>query len=532
MKLKNGNYLIPFWGASDYLSRGRDSLGLQTASLATYARLIPIITNLTSRIRYFGFYCWLLEEYAKKVGDTDPKIQKMYIRRAELLIAFMMVKCRPGLTGIPGVAYASNHVNNDILDLKLGADQEPGKSDTYWALSSGAFGQYYAAAMQMAGFIVHSKNAPEIFIPTEKNGRPLAKSFEENLVPDHRTLFWSSIEHGSCEQSSLELLIKSYSISDIPDGSFEQRIYIDLLRSNDVPIDTDELEYISTDINLTKTYFRRSTAKIILKHINENRDIWSTFKNKIYQQNGDFDLPDVEEVAFGWYYYQLNEYWHYGIETVFWAMLASMDLYPDEYNQVTIQYFIEKFKEGIFNRIIQDITEEASRLTVEEISGIESIQSESEFVESIGRRIAERDPFGAASLGIRMLIKIFKNNQQHLSKLSSYTTRFNISRQGDVIGGLRWMGTVSMAYVKDLVEIIVKRYLINRHIKVAFEKMGSGIKNTLKFSIEHNIISHLETIEPAFTTPRIYSLFQIMRDSGLIDNDNKITERGLNFLNE
>ena len=101
-----------------------------------------------------------------------------------------------------------------------------------------------------------------------------------------------------------------------------------------------------------------------------------------------------------------------------------------------------------------------------------------------------------------------------------------------MLEGLKWIEKNKQGDTLAFIQQIIQRYLINRHLHVAFSKMGAGTKNTLKFNIEHNLISHLETIEPTFTTPRIYSLYQIMADLGLIDEEGKITEAGSKVLNE
>lgn len=50
--LQKGKSVYPFWGASINLITGLDPLGLQTTSEATYATMMPGISNLTNRLRY------------------------------------------------------------------------------------------------------------------------------------------------------------------------------------------------------------------------------------------------------------------------------------------------------------------------------------------------------------------------------------------------------------------------------------------------------------------------------------------------
>src|SRR5450631_1575984 len=45
---------------------GLDPLGLQAPSIRLYQALVPGISNVTPRTRYYGFYPWLSEEYARR----------------------------------------------------------------------------------------------------------------------------------------------------------------------------------------------------------------------------------------------------------------------------------------------------------------------------------------------------------------------------------------------------------------------------------------------------------------------------------
>jgi hypothetical protein len=64
---------------------GLDPLGMQTGSVNIYQRLLPGISNVTLRIRYYGLYAWLARTYAKEIGDTNPKTWQRFIRRTEAL---------------------------------------------------------------------------------------------------------------------------------------------------------------------------------------------------------------------------------------------------------------------------------------------------------------------------------------------------------------------------------------------------------------------------------------------------------------
>ncbi len=63
------SYRAPYWAKSGNFVRGRDPLGVQNSSISVYATLLPGMTNLTLRLRYYGMYLWLLDEYGKFTID-------------------------------------------------------------------------------------------------------------------------------------------------------------------------------------------------------------------------------------------------------------------------------------------------------------------------------------------------------------------------------------------------------------------------------------------------------------------------------
>ena len=143
--LQKGNSISPFWGENINLITGLDPLGLQVTSEATYSTLLPGISNLTNRLRYYGFYCWLINFYFQKEKKGNQTEQYRFIRRAELMIAIIMQSERPEITQITGSLFASNLIKESIdnYDLAAGADKDKGNENVYWKYASGAFGQYY-----------------------------------------------------------------------------------------------------------------------------------------------------------------------------------------------------------------------------------------------------------------------------------------------------------------------------------------------------------------------------------------------------
>lgn len=139
--------------------RGLDPLGLQNTSDSTFSILLPGLINVTGRIRYFSFYCWLLDEYSKRVGSNDPKEQKKFIMTAEYIIALSSQFYIGNNGSNPGSNNAKLEIQNneiDLYNLNAGIYKPDGTTaNIYWNFGWGTFGQNYLRSMRDIGIIIN-----------------------------------------------------------------------------------------------------------------------------------------------------------------------------------------------------------------------------------------------------------------------------------------------------------------------------------------------------------------------------------------
>ena len=67
---------------------GLDHLGVQAPCIQIYSQLLPGITNVTDRARYYSLYPWLLARFEKAGWRSEAQIQTM-LRRAECLLTLI-----------------------------------------------------------------------------------------------------------------------------------------------------------------------------------------------------------------------------------------------------------------------------------------------------------------------------------------------------------------------------------------------------------------------------------------------------------
>lgn len=503
-----------FWAESGDFIRGRDPLGIQNSSIATYSSLLPGMTNLTLRIRYYGFYLWLLQEYHLLPNDSPFKknYQSHYnfIRRAELIMAYVMVNQFPDVLNIVGSDFAFNNKGNfynGYYDIERGADKGSGSEKLYWKYSSGAFGQYYVGAL--INFNLVHPNQELFFVKTEK-GDKMANAFRKSISGHSLKVILDCILTGKLFIEQMEVL-QEFALHKIPPLSEELNFYQSLLIEDD---------------NITSNFPQKQRVETILCFLRDvdsltEKNEWGNFPFRIYLQNGFIGQPHQTEASIGWYYYYLNELVHYSLETIFWGLLREMDK-----KEPQMQTFIAEIKKNVIEQIgIQ------GDILVSNVNLALKAKSVEEYLKEISQFIKHELSIKAIASSISMLFDLYKTNITQLATLEKYATNHFLSdKRGNVIG------VFNQLFIKQenkkledfVANLLIK--ILNDHIAVALDKMAGREQNLLKFIIEDNRLVHIETMKPNFTSPRLKTLHNFLTDLHFLDNSSNLTEMGKDFL--
>jgi len=532
--LNKGKSLFPFWGTSINLIMGLDPLGLQTTSEATYSSLFPGISNLTNRLRYYGFYCWLLDFYFQREKKGNSTEQYRFIRRAELMIAIMMQSQRKNVQQITGSNFATNLIataEDDYFDLADGADRDDPSKTTYWKYPSGAFGQYYSGAMQTLALINTAINEDGDIIYTisqphqrqKVSGVQLAEAFDSTLTHEIKELFYTNIKTGKLYHSDIPELIAYYSIDVINPDSDEWDLYAEMLLDKDEP---------SQEIEELFTFSRRETILSLLRlaSLNDNKYDWYQFLLSCYLKKLGNDSEPASETHIGWYCYQLNEYWQFACGAIFWAVLQNLYHYhQDQY----LPHFVNELSAEIYDEICRgiNVNPEDSVIISDVVARMPEGKTEEEIKESIETRASD-NPIIAAKNGFLLLFQIYRNNKEQLHPLKEFMSRKQIIRDGNMVDGIMTIHTAKKEELKSFIEQFILRNIIYRHQMVAIRKMGNGTQATHKFIIEEQYIRFIEIFPPRNTSPRMFAMQNIMHDLQVIDEKNMLSQLCQKLLSE
>ena len=519
--INTGQWKAPFWGASKKFITGLDMLGMQNASIATYAVLLPGLTNLTRRIRYYGFYMWLLEQYAKTKGIVSVLEFQRFMRRGELILAFVMAHNQTEEFGVVGSLYARKWLQADMDPIDIAAGADRGNDNIYWQYSSGAFGQYYQGALSSMGLIAPSENESRIFVCTPDYGRKLAGLFENTIDETTREIYLEAIDRGTVSREELSALGKEFSLTSIQPLSKEWEFYIEMLFGKDYPT----IETIAGH-----NTFRLETILLYMEYLKNPKqfEIAGTFPRSFHYRQWDVK-PFMDYTAcMGWYYYSLNEFAQYALGMILWAFLVELD----RQGSIPLPEMVNTFTDLSHSALLEslEINKNLSDLSFQEFSndlyqqGFIPVFYTNEMGQTGNKVIFEK-----VVHAMKVLALIYQHDKQQLTKLQADSRKHGMYRNGDVTELFSWIQKNEHHNLHTFLRKLLLQQIINRHIEVAMRKMRNRNENTLKFILDDNILKPVSIVEPIWTSPRINTLHQFLIDLKLVEG-NTLTNLGRQLL--
>lgn len=190
---------------------GLDHLGTQAPCLLIYGQLLPGITNVTDRARYYSLYPWIVWSYDRRYPKEDAALFVEYFRRADCLLTLVAERHarqtdsdneRHGAAMVGRIQLVSaldRLKNGQTLQLSHYTSQD--SAQRYFKNQLGGLGQYYAGTLAELG-LMDSSTRPW-FRYTKEHGAPLAEAVDL-AVPGDR--FWSIVASDTLTPEDLDTL--------------------------------------------------------------------------------------------------------------------------------------------------------------------------------------------------------------------------------------------------------------------------------------------------------------------------------------
>jgi hypothetical protein len=512
----------PFWAEFSAQASGRDPLAIQNSSVVIYTKMMVGITNVTNRIRYNGFYCWLLEIILKRSDVKGSVIEQLrYLRRAELLLAYMMVKEFSDVTGVSGSAYAKKHFNEHI-NLRNGADWDAKteSNEIYWKFKGGIFGQYYSGVVRELGLINHPNAELNIYTVTPE-GEKLADFFALNITATKADLFWESIKSGHIKETILTEL-SSFALHLIPESD-EMEFYKKILLSHD-------------DRKVEPTFYRQQTIIQLLKYLSFQKDGTDYLPYLFLKENykAHISLKTLpNDAATAWYIYEINELLHVTLEHFHACLLWSIETYPLSLDE-RINWLIQQTEIAF-----EEMNIEAKEYSLDNfMDSFDANDSRTYEHFSETSSAFNNGDFGAClKNSIFTLLSIYYDCKHQLPQVREFAClpEYNFNRPGYVIELITELIETKLNFTISKYTRNILLMAINLHVFSSYTKTKVGQALVHNYMIEDDLIWRLRETFPNRTTPRLQNAIQYLTDVGWIKKDGKlifITDSGTQLLAE
>jgi hypothetical protein len=497
---------------------GLDPLGMQTSSVGYYQTLLPGISNVTLRIRYYGYYAWLSDIYAKKLGDTNPATWQKFIRRAEAFYA-LVAQAKGGETGIAGVTWAANALeeagDQGEVDFSVAAD--PGSDVKYLKQAWGAYGAAYGSQLYAID-IFAEREGHDIPVPSPAVGKLLADAFAES-ISNLEERWFEILEAGSVQVAELEEFRIALP-SDIPPESMERELYESLL--------FDQL-----GLEKHGHSERRKTLLLILELTQRVRTVPSVAQIR-WMLFGDIDLegkplsilnPELREHAAKWRVYQANDILHVAYETLLKYSLDILDLYPAG---ISLAALVDE----CISRLDQsDIDLDKPWSEFVQNMDISDPRIDQDFCTDIlkyndPKRFCGED---IAASALTLLARLIKRASTMKDGIDSAFGELEKSVFKSLETEMSFLNDHASLPVNETLALLLDKQILKRHLWVAMRKLRYQGDYTFLFDSDDGKVRLRVKDGPVLTNPRLGPAVTFLRDIGLI-GESGVTDLGRKVL--
>jgi len=535
-KIPSNGVWAPFLGDQGSIINGLDQLGLQGVPEATFQKLLHGLNNVTGRLRYYAFYCWLLDNYMKGIGgryakegaSTDPALQKRFIRTGEFIMA--MIGQHPDLllTNIPGSTFAENNWGKSPegpFDLSTSIyNANGGTENSYWKYSSGAFGQYYLGSMRDMRLVQLRSDEHEVFLRTVKDedstwvsGKELADAFATSVGEQAGSLFLDAIRNEAISKETLDELKGVFRPDVIPQHSIEHELLSRLICQSDDPLHSNDEE---------GPCLRASTIELYIAKFEETQHVSVEYWKEPYRRFtalAYLERPEPQNSAawFGWYHYMFNELWQFACGALLSALLRA--LATEWMGMARKDAWIEKLASEIEQGLKASMVEFNGSLTLNAAIAAHGAQKEWDYVAQISNRSSTVAQVSLAA--IELILTLINRNEPAFEGLKEFDENAIHKAQESPIRKLEGLkNEFGEQPIRFFLNHFLNRHIVLRHHQVAIRKMRGRSQSSQKFMFESGWVRYLNSSEPSFMGPRLPNLGHFLEDLGLIGSNGQPTD--------
>lgn len=506
--------------------RGLDPLGMQTTSVALYQQLVPGISNVTLRMRYYGLYAWLARRYALDVGRTSVEDWCLYLRRAEALYALVAVQAR-GERGVAGVDWATRTLATAGADVVFHAatDRREGEPQ-YLKQKFGAFGAAYGSQLLDIG-VLETVPGHDVPVPTRDIGDKLAEAFE-SAVGAAAEAFLSAAQTGVIAKTDLAPLATMLPSRIAADGP-ERDLYERLLLAG-------------KHGHQARAASRRQSLRLVLRIAREaGRSVrvdslrWTLYASQCGSATALAAISaDEDKQRFAWAVYQANDLLHLSYETI---LKLALDVLGSSPTGMPFETLVGRTASRLVSALGADAAESWNALCASLTLADDPVSDDNPVSElSLQRAVLRSAKLEAvtdddsARCSVLLIAVLHKRFGVLLERIAH---ELPVLAQGDflrsLVTELRFLDEHSAEPLPLLLARIVRQRVLDRHLWVAIQKFRGPGDYTFLLESDDGRVRLRQKDGPVLTNPRLSSAVAFLEDIHLL-SANGTTPAGLRLI--
>lgn len=483
---------------------GLDPLGMQRPIEVIYQSLVPGISTITLRYRYYSFFSFILRHYEKNIRHPDPKEFRKFQRRCEALFALICMHGEAEL-GITGSDWAGKRLNetatqsggNAVIDFSIGADADADESLRYLKNKGGAFGAIYSTQMSEMG-LVHFPD------PGQPNPNPVCSDVALRLADalaselgDAAESFFEVVEAGKIAASELGSFA-ALKPTNLQSDSREHALLKDILLG-------------VTDTRSITAQMRRSTLRMLLG-ITDTLGLvpraeaikWHWFENVPAREAGEqHQVPQL------WFLYHACDLMRLAYEVILSAALSTIDAAPRR--RMSLAELTAELADAVqtgdesWDDFATAINAEAQTTAAREYANaMDDAMKAGDTSEQVRNAISLIAILGEKAAAESALVEEALSGADYFQSLRTETNFLDRNRSVDA---------------KQVIADLIRERVLKRHLWVASRKFRNQKAYTFHMEPEDGVLRFRAPINVAPSSPRLDQALRFLRDISLIDKD-------------
>lgn len=528
---------------------GLDHLGVATFSIALYGKLLPGVTNVTDRARYYSFYPWVIHAYAAHARTDDRNKWLTWFRRLDFAYAMASIAAdmrdQGDARAVVGASLARKTLQDTTdaseVDFKAADLTASGKvpKEAYFKRAEGGLGQYYKAVLRELGVFVEDEDLsyPDIKLSMYA-GKPLADSVEQQPA---FTRLAEIAQAGTANVGELAEIGSAIGPSAIVPDTPEHLQLCGLFWGEDDALCKRQAP--------ASRECRRNTLLALLAFVEATSppasdavDLFrvASAEHRLIPAKWTSKRPGIASFLHGWADYQWNEYVNYALEALLWAVVQLVREQPTHTSALASTLTDLALSAASNNK--SDVKAFINNcLTIQDAHGNEpAILSAAYLKQAIRQSILSEDLGSTVRSAVKLLghvISATDHASDNLFQSIPDAQQLILSHRIHLPAWRRRVQESRDQAIKPFLEQLFADWVINRHLFVPTRKLASQGVQTYKFAPEDGVLVCLtaEDMHPGPTNPRLRQGLQMLQDLDFIKEDNgqlSVTNRGKAKLQE